>query len=385
MESTYGMVQRVEVDLLDHTLSRSPRHLITRVEPSGREVLMSIMKAVVLNAPGPPDALQIRDLPIPTPRPGEVLIKVEAFGLNRSELHTRLGLAVGVTFPRVLGIEATGTVANCPGGEFRVGQQVATMMGGMGRTFDGGYAEYTCVPAGQVVPFTSNLDWATLGAVPEMLQTAYGSLTIGLDAQPGQSILIRGGTSSVGMATAVLAKRLDMIVLSTTRSPGKIGALRRIGADYVVIDDGKIADRVRDILPSGADTALELVGTPTLPDTLAATKVHGVVCFTGMLSNQWTVPDFYPIDYIPRGVRLTAYTGEASDLPATILQDFLDTVAAGEAVVPLHRVYHIDEIRQAHAEMEASSASGKIVGLTEPRKMPTPERDGSGSTTEELS
>jgi NADPH:quinone reductase len=379
------MVQRVEVDLLDHTLSRSPGHLITRVEPSGREVLMSIMKAVVLNAPGPPDALQIRDLPIPTPRPGEVLIKVEAFGLNRSELHTRLGLAVGVTFPRVLGIEATGTVANCPGGEFRVGQQVATMMGGMGRTFDGGYAEYTCVPAGQVVPFTSNLDWATLGAVPEMLQTAYGSLTIGLDAQPGQSILIRGGTSSVGMATAVLAKRLDMIVLSTTRSPGKIGALRRIGADYVVIDDGKIADRVRDILPSGADTALELVGTPTLPDTLAATKVHGVVCFTGMLSNQWTVPDFYPIDYIPRGVRLTAYTGEASDLPATILQDFLDTVAAGEAVVPLHRVYHIDEIRQAHAEMEASSASGKIVGLTEPRKMPTPERDGSGSTTEELS
>ena len=147
------------------------------------------------------------------------------------------------------------------------------MMGGMGRTFDGGYAEYTCVPARQVVPFTSNLDWATLGAVPEMLQTAYGSLTIGLDAQPGQSILIRGGTSSVGMATAVLARRLDMIVLSTTRNPGKIEALRRIGADHVVIDDGQIADRVRDILPSGVDTALELVGTPTLPDTLAATKL----------------------------------------------------------------------------------------------------------------
>ena len=177
------------------------------------------MRAVVLEEPGPVDALQIRELPIPTPEPGQVLIKVAAFGLNRSELHTRLGLATGVTFPRVLGIEATGAVASCPGGEFRVGQQVATMMGGMGRTFDGGYAEYTCVPAGQVVPFTSSLDWATLGAVPEMLQTAYGSLTIGLDAQPGQSILIRGGTSSVGMATAVLAKRLDMTVLSTTRNP----------------------------------------------------------------------------------------------------------------------------------------------------------------------
>jgi NADPH:quinone reductase len=252
------------------------------------------------------------------------------------------------------------------GREFRVGQQVATMMGGMGRTFDGGYAEYTCVPARQVVPFTSSLDWATLGSVPEMLQTAYGSLTIGLDAQRGQSILIRGGTSSVGMATAVLAKRHDMTVLSTTRNPGKVEELRRIGADHIVIDDGQIADRVRDILPTGVDTALELVGTPTLPDTLAATKVHGVVCFTGMLSNVWTVRDFYPIDYIPRGVRLTAYTGEATDLQTRILQGFLDAVAAGEAIVPVHRVYHLDEIREAHAEMEAGSATGKIVVLTQP-------------------
>jgi NADPH:quinone reductase-like Zn-dependent oxidoreductase len=332
--------------------------------------MTSTMKAIVLDAPGPADALQIRDLPIPTPQSGQVLIKVAAFGLNRSELHTRLGLAVGVTFPRVLGIEAAGTVAACPGGEFQVDQQVATLMGGMGRTFDGGYAEYTCVPAGQVVPFTSSLDWATMGAVPEMLQTAHGSLTVGLDAQPGQSILVRGGTSSVGMATAVLAKRLGMTVLSTTRNPGKDNALKAIGADHVLIDDGRIAKRVRDILPTGVDAALELVGTPTLPDTLAATRVHGVVCFTGMLSNQWTVTDFYPIEYIPRGVRLTAYTGEATDLPAKVLQDFLDAVANGDAVVPLHRVYHLDEIRQAHLEMETGSTTGKIVVLTERRTVP---------------
>jgi len=324
---------------------------------------MSIMKAVVLDAPGPPEALQIRDVPVPTPRQGQVLIKVVAFGLNRSELHTRLGLAEGVTFPRILGIEATGTVAACPGGEFRVGQQVATMMGGMGRTFDGGYAEYTCVPADQVVPFSSNLDWATLGATPEMLQTAYGSLTIGLDAQPGQSILIRGGTSSVGMATAALAKRRNMIVLSTTRSHSKIEALTKIGVDHVLIDDGLIAEKAREIVSSGIDTALELIGTPTLPDTLAATRLHGVVCFTGMLSNEWTVRDFYPIDYIPRGVRLTAYTGEARDLPPHVLQDFLDAVAAGEAVIPLYRAYRLDQIRDAHAEMEAGSATGKIVVL----------------------
>src|SRR5437016_9569849 len=203
------------------------------------------MRAIVLDAPGPPDALTICELPVPTPATGWVLIEVKAFGLNRSELHTRQGLSSGVTFPRVLGIEAAGGVAQCPGGEFPVGQQVVTMMGGMGRTFDGGYAEYTCVPATQVIPFASDLEWSTVGAVPEMLQTAYGSLTIGLDAQPGQSILIRGGTSSVGMATAVLAKQREMIVLSTTRNPGKAAALTDIDVDHVLFDHGERARQGR--------------------------------------------------------------------------------------------------------------------------------------------
>ena len=323
---------------------------------------MTTMRAVVLDAPGSPEALQIRELPVPTPVAGQVLVKVRAFGLNRSELHTRLGLSHGVSFPRVLGIEATGTVVACPGGEYSTGQQVAALMGGMGRTFDGGYAEFTCVPVRQVVPFSSALDWAVLGAVPEMLQTAHGSLTVGLDAQRGQSLLIRGGTSSVGMTTAVLAKRLGMTVLSTTRSSAKEDALRRLGVDHVVVDDGgNVARQARAIFPEGVDTALELIGTPTLPDTLRAVRVHGVVCFTGMLSNEWTVRDFYPIEYLPRGVRLTAYGGDATDLPSAVLQEFLDAVAAGQAVVPIHRVYRLDQIAEAHAEMEAGRAAGKLV------------------------
>jgi NADPH:quinone reductase-like Zn-dependent oxidoreductase len=235
------------------------------------------------------------------------------------------------------------------------------MMGGMGRTFDGGYAEYTSVPATQVVPFESDLDWSILGAVPEMLQTAYGSLTVGLDSQPGQSILIRGGTSSVGMAAAVLAKQRNMTVLSTTRRANKTAALTDVGADHVLIDDGDVARQVHDILPAGVDTALELVGTPTLPDTLRSTRQHGVVCFTGMLSNEWTVRDFYPIEYLPRGVRLTAYHGEAEDLPQPVLQEFLDAVAAGDAVVPIDRVYGFDQIAEAHTAMEAGGAAGKLV------------------------
>ncbi|WP_091039981.1 zinc-binding dehydrogenase [Glycomyces harbinensis] len=322
------------------------------------------MRAVVLDAPGPVANLHLRELPVPEPGDGWVRIAVKAFGLNRSELHTRLGLAEGVVLPRVLGIEATGVVDADPSGAFRPGQQVAAMMGGMGRVFDGGYAEYTCVPVAQVIPFESDLDWATLGAVPEMLQTAFGSLTVGLDAKPGQCLLIRGGTSSVGLATAVLAKHRGMTVLATTRDRAKADVLERAGVDHVLVDDGDVAAQVRRIVPEGVDAALELVGTPTLPDTLRATRVHGVVCFTGMLSNEWIVKDFYPIGYLPSGVRLTAYGGDAADLPGAVLQGFLDDVAAGRARVPVDRVFDLDHIRDAHALMESGGARGKLVVTT---------------------
>jgi NADPH:quinone reductase len=333
-------------------------------EEARLQVTATTMRAVVLDGPGPASRLQIRELPVPNPRTGWALIAVKAFGLNRSELQSRLGLAEGMTWPRVLGIEATGVVEECPGGEFALGQQVAALMGGMGRIFDGGYAEYTCVPTSQVVPFTSNLDWSTLGALPEMLQTANGSLSVGLDAKPGQTLLVRGGTSSVGMATAVLAKRLGMIVLSTTRNSAKIKQLDMIGVDHVVIDDGNVAKGVRELFPDGVDGALELVGTPTLPDTLHCVRVHGVACFTGMLSNQWTIDRFYPIEYIPRGVRLTAYGGEATDLPASVLQGFIDDIEAGRIEVPIGHIYRFEEIVKAHQAMEDGNMSGKLVVMT---------------------
>jgi NADPH:quinone reductase len=110
------------------------------------------MRAVVVSAPGPVENLELQELRVTEPPPGWVRIKVMAFGLNRSELHTRLGLAQGVTFPRVLGIEATGVVDPAADCDLAPGQQVATLMGGMGRVFDGGYAEYTVVPRQQEIP-----------------------------------------------------------------------------------------------------------------------------------------------------------------------------------------------------------------------------------------
>ncbi|WP_250003952.1 zinc-binding dehydrogenase [Actinoplanes sp. M2I2] len=321
------------------------------------------MRAIVLTEPGPVENLQIRDLPLPSPGPGQVRIRVRAFGLNRSELHLRLGYADGAVLPVVPGIEAVGVVDAAPGTDLVPGQQVAAMMGGMGRTFDGGYADYTVVPRSQVVPFRSGLPWQVIGGVPETLQTAYGTLTAGLDLRAGQTLLIRGGTSALGYATAALARDLGATVLATTRRPDRLAGLAANGVDHPVLDDGAVAARVRAVVPAGVDAALELVGTPTLRDTLAATRVHGTVCFAGMLSDQWTIPDFYPIDYLPTGVRLTAYSGDAADLPQHVLQDALDRLAAGTLKLGPVTVYPFDRIRDAHRDIEENRVSGKVVVL----------------------
>jgi NADPH2:quinone reductase len=319
------------------------------------------MRAVVIDEPGGPHVLKVRTVPLPVPERGSVLIRVEAFGLNRSELHFRSGVASSGTFPRIPGIEAVGVVVDAPGGEFSAGAQVAALMGGMGRLFDGGYAEYVSVPVGCVVPFTSALGWDILGAVPEMLQTAAGSLRVGLQAVDGQSLLIRGGTSSVGLALATLASMRGMTVFATTRNPKRRALLDTAGVDHVIVDDGSVATQVRALVPEGVDGAVELVGVNVMRDTLSSVCAGGTVCFTGMLSDQWTIPEFYPMDWLPNGVRLTAYSGEASDLAAQELQGFLDAVAAGRARVPLGRVYYLDEIAQAHQDMENGSAGGKLV------------------------
>jgi NADPH:quinone reductase-like Zn-dependent oxidoreductase len=318
------------------------------------------MKAAVVHQPGGPERLQIKSIPVPEAAPGQVLIRVKAFGLNRSELFTRQGHSPGVQFPRVLGIEAVGLVEHAPAGEFQVGQMVATVMGGMGRDFDGGYAEYTCVPSSQVQAIHSDLPWNVLGAWPEMLQTAWGSLFTALQLQKGERLLIRGSTTSIGLAAAAIAKNHGATVCSTTRNPERTAMLRASGVERVFVDDGRIQEHVRTVYPDGVDKVLELVGTGTLQDSLGCVKPKGTVCMSGIVGNQWTW-NVNPMEAIPSAVRLTTYSGTVQDFMKTPVDDLLQQIALGTLKVPLGPTFRLDDIVEAHRCMEENRAGGKIV------------------------
>jgi NADPH:quinone reductase-like Zn-dependent oxidoreductase len=323
--------------------------------------MRTTMRAAVCVKAGGPEVLEIHELPIPEVREGWSLVQVKGAGLNRSELRTRQGHSPSVSFPRVLGIECVGIVAVSTDPLVPEGVTVAAVMGEMGRAFDGGYAEYALLPNPLLMPITTKLPWEVLAALPETYLTAQGSLdALGTTSQ--DRLLIRGGTSSVGMAAASIAAGHGITVAATTRSTDKVEALTAAGVDHALIDDGEsLAAAVRAIWPEGPDHVLDLIGARTALDSLSLVRRGGTVCVSGSLSG-WSIPDFEPIAMIPSGTRLTTFHSKDAS-GTTALQRIVDEVEAGIYQPNLDRVFTLDEIAKAHDYMENNQATGKVVAI----------------------
>ena len=319
------------------------------------------MRAAVCVRAGGPEVLEIRELPVPAVREGWSLVRVMGAGLNRSELRTRQGHSPSVTFPRVLGIECVGVVAASTDPRLPDGTTVAAVMGEMGRQFDGGYAEYALLPNSLLMPVTTALPWDVLAALPETYLTAHGSLdTLGIE--PGGKLLIRGGTSSVGMAAASIASGYGVETAATTRRHDKVEALTAAGVDHVLVDGGGSLATMHAVWPEGPDYVLDLVGASTAVDSLHLVRRGGTVCVAGSLSG-WLIPDFEAIAMIPSGTKLTAFHSDnlKGEAGAAVLERVVHEIEAGVYRPNVDRVFGLDDIVAAHHYMESNEAIGKLV------------------------
>lgn len=284
-------------------------------------------------------------------------------------MFTRQGHSPGVSFPRIIGIECIGTIVThhapaVPAADrFPIGSRVATCMGGLGRQIPGSYAEYVCVSSENVrlIPPTS-LSIATLASLPEMIQTTYGSLTAGLDLKRGESVLIRGGTSSIGLCAVQMARYMGAShVASTTRSKKRFQMLKDHGADDVFLDDdGTIEAQVAGSSKGKFDKVLELVGTTTLRDSLRCANEGGTVCMTGIQGGEWELDKFSPFEDLPNRVRLSVYSGGPEDFRACPWEDLVRAVEAGKIQVPV-KAFKLEEIEKVHETLESGGGGEKLV------------------------
>ena len=322
------------------------------------------MKAIVITAYGGPEVLSVAELPDPVPAAGEVLIRVRAFGLNHAETYMRSGAWGKVA--QVTGIECVGTVEADPTGRLAAGTPVIAILGGMGRTRNGSYAELVTVPASNVVPVSTALPWTDLVALPEVYATAWAGLHQNLGLRPGQTVLVRGATSALGQAAVNIAAEDGVTVIATTRSAGRADLLRDIGAAFVLIDDGALADQVVR-LNLLVDGVFDLVGNSALRDSLRIARPGGRVCQLGFLGGLEPVAEFNPIADVPTGVQFSFYGSafvlgtESFPLADIPLQEMITKAESGRYRAKPVEVFGFEEIVEAHRAMEQGLAGGKMV------------------------
>jgi NADPH2:quinone reductase len=320
------------------------------------------MRAIVLEKFGGLDSLVYKEVPEPEPKAGHVVIEIKAFGINHAEEHMRRGEWAEAA--PIIGIECVGVVKSCPGGEFQVGAKVAALMGGLGRTINGSYAEYTRASVSNVALIESDLPWAELAAIPETYATAWTCLFRNLEIKRGQLLVIRGATSSFGQAAVKMALNAGVRVIATTRNRDRFPMLEKLGAERCEIERRDLSKHIAEA--KQIDAVLDLVGNTVALDSLAMLRRGGRSCLAGWLGGLDPIPDFNPLAQMASGVYLTFFASfvfgapgfPLSDVP---LQEIAADAAAGRLDVKPARIFRFDEIREAHRVMEANEAGGKMV------------------------
>ncbi|MGP3938199.1 zinc-binding dehydrogenase [Streptomyces sp. 6N106] len=311
---------------------------------------------------GGPESLVYTELPDPEPEAGQVVIDIKAFGLNHAEMHMRRGEWAEAA--KVSGIECVGLVASCPGGEFPVGAKVAALMGGLGRTINGSYAEYTRASASNVALIESDLPWAELAVIPETYATAWTCLFRNLEITPGQTLVIRGATSAFGQAAVNLAVNAGARVIGTSRNRERFVLLEELGVERAELEEPHLSERIPEA--KRLDAVLDLVGNTTILDSLAMLRRGGRACLAGWLGGLDPIGDFNPLLQMASGVYLTFFGSfvfgtpgfPLSDVP---LQAIAEQVAAGRLKAKPSRVFRFEDIHEAHRVMEAGEGRGKMV------------------------
>ncbi|WP_318765152.1 zinc-binding dehydrogenase [Lactiplantibacillus carotarum] len=310
------------------------------------------MKAVVIDQPGNTDVLKLVDRPIPSADATHSVMKIHAFGVHRYEVLTREGGSPSVKFPRVIGVEAVGEIyATTPNSGFKVGQRVITLNGGFGREFDGSEQEYALVPNQTLYTVDFDGDWVTLAQYPETYVTAWGSVK-SLRLTAGQTMLVRGGTSAVGLAMIKLAHAIGLKIVATTRKAERIQLLKDAGADEVILDQaGKLQTT------ASYDGIVDLVGTATIHDSLAHVKVGGTACVVGLLAGDWIMPDFSPFELQNR--YLTDY--DSGFVDQAMIDELFDLINTHQIEIPISKVFPLTEIAAAHDYVMANPKIGEVI------------------------
>jgi len=322
------------------------------------------MRAIVIKRYGGPEVLAIEERPDPKPEAGQVVIEVKAFGVNHAETHMREGNWPEIA--EISGIECAGLVKADPAGRFSPGQKVVAFMGGMGRSIAGSYAEFTRVPGSNVMAVETELPWEELAAVPESYATAWACLYGNLALGAGQTVVIRGATSSLGQAAVNIAAHGGAHVIATTRNLERTAMLEAIGAKDVLQEAPELSARVRERHPQGVDAVLELVGNSTVLDSLRMVRRDGRLCEAGWLGGLAPIAAFNPVMQLPSRVHFSlfgSFVFGTPDFPVSEvpMQTIVDRVAAGGYKAKPAKVFRFDEIREAHRLMESGQANGKIV------------------------